>query len=86
MHKFFKSVSLRSPNGSECSGWRVAVLLLAISVGTTGCSLDILREKLKITTGDDKEAIGIAAERLSELDQATYSFSDRFVTLIADST
>ncbi len=63
-----------------------AVLLTLYCLGLTGCSLDFLREKLKVSTGNDKEAIGITAERLNELDQATYSYSDRFVTLIADAS
>ena len=61
-----------------------ALLLTTLCFGLAGCSLDALREKLKVSTSDDKEAIGITAERLNELDQATYSYSDRFVTLIAD--
>ena len=61
-------------------------IVALIMLGMTGCSLDFLREKLKVSTSDEKEAIGITAERLNELDQATYSYSDRFVTLIADAS
>ncbi|CAG7856906.1 hypothetical protein MCAMS1_01567 [biofilm metagenome] len=62
----------------------VVYLLAVICLATAGCSLESLREKLKATTGDDKESIGLAADRLTELDQATYSYSDRFVTIISD--
>jgi uncharacterized protein YdcH (DUF465 family) len=65
--------------------YRIAITALII-LGLAGCSLDFLREKLKSTTGNDKAAIGLATDRLSELDQATYSYSDRFVTLISDAT
>ncbi len=65
---------------------RIALLLLIVSVGMTGCSLNFLREKLSAVSSDDKKAIAVAAERLSELDQATYSYADRFVTLIADAS
>jgi hypothetical protein len=64
----------------------VTLLLAVICLITAGCSLESLREKLKATTGDDKEAIGLAADRLTELDQATYSYADRFVTIISDAT
>jgi hypothetical protein len=60
------------------------LFLLVTVVSVSGCSLDFLRQKLATTTSNDKQAIAVAAERLSELDQATYSYSDRFVTLISD--
>jgi hypothetical protein len=85
MHNLFKHLSPYSLHRKRF-GRCITLLMLMIVVSTTGCSLDFLREKLKVSTSDDKEAIGITAERLNELDQATYSYSDRFVTLIADST
>lgn len=62
------------------------VLFVLFCLSLTGCSLDFLKEKLQAATGEDKAAIALASERLEELDQATYSYSDRFVTLIADAT
>lgn len=62
------------------------VLIIVFCLGLAGCSLDFLKEKLQAATGEDKAAIALAADRLTELDQAMYSYSDRFVTLIADAT
>ena len=63
--------------------YRMAAMAI-ICLGLSACSIEALRQKLGASTGEGKEAIGVTAERLSELDQATYSYADRFVTLISD--
>ena len=66
-----------------CSTRRFMMLSLIVSIAATGCSLDKLKAKFSAASSQ-KEALAVAADRLSELDQATYSYSDRFVTLLSD--
>ncbi len=74
-------------NAWERSLERTLIRLLYCGLVVTlvcGCSLASVRAKFAAATSDAKDAIGIASEHLNELDQATYSFADRFVTTLAD--
>jgi hypothetical protein len=87
MPRFFKSKPIEDLQTRQKIIYPLGILIFVVLfLGVGGCSLEFLRANLKATTGDDKEAIGLATDRLSELDQATYSYADRFVTLIADAT
>lgn len=74
----------RSAFETRARCWLKVLALLAVSAGLTACSFAALREQLTVSTSDGKEGISMAGERLTELDQATYSYADRFVTLISD--
>ena len=79
MYPFLKGISTLL----LCFGRRFIVVPILICMVTGGCSLDKLRAKFSANSSQ-KEAIAVAVDRLSELDQATFSYSDRFVTLISD--
>lgn len=85
MPKFYSPLKTKNLQYIQKVSINRYILLIPFLVAcVTGCSLDILREKIMAKTSDDKDAIGLTAERLNELDQATYSYADRFVTIISD--